>query len=174
MIYPVYLRDILNSRYQVLSKLGYGSCSTPLAEFELPGAEGSHQCFVLKPLTIDLVATRDSVYFDEVLFKTVAFYVFRALEFLHNKTQMVHCGTSLLSWRILSCNINQDLRAKNFCLTALDQSTFRNREVFIPRHAKFTATEPSTTELVIYFPKITASSTFQCYDFGEARFGQIL
>jgi len=26
--YPVYLRDILESRYQVLSKLGYGSCST--------------------------------------------------------------------------------------------------------------------------------------------------
>jgi len=26
--YPVYLRDIFESRYQVLSKLGYGSCST--------------------------------------------------------------------------------------------------------------------------------------------------
>ena len=26
--YPVYLRNIFDSRYQVLSKLGYGSCST--------------------------------------------------------------------------------------------------------------------------------------------------
>ena len=26
--YPVYLGDIFESRYQVLSKLGYGSCST--------------------------------------------------------------------------------------------------------------------------------------------------
>ena len=26
--YPVYLGDIYESRYQVLSKLGYGSCST--------------------------------------------------------------------------------------------------------------------------------------------------
>jgi hypothetical protein len=66
-----------------------------LAEFELEGAEGPHRCFVFEPLTIDLVATRAAVDFDEALFKTVAFHVFRALEFLHTKAHMVHCGASL-------------------------------------------------------------------------------
>lgn len=164
--YPVYVGDTFESRYQVLTKLGYGSCSTvwlcrditfvisfplthispltqlsskhkyvalkvciskypsierehaayihlrealrthlgslesalvrsSLADFELPGVEGLHQCFVFDPLTIDLVATRAAVPFDEVLFKNTAFYVFCALDFLHNKAQMVHCGVSL-------------------------------------------------------------------------------
>jgi len=150
--YPVYIGDTFESRYQVLTKLGYGSCSTvwlcrditfvisfplthisaltqlsskhkyialkvciskypsierehatyihlrealgtrsgslggalvrsSLADFELPGVEGLHQCFVFDPLTIDLVATRAAVPFDEVLFKTTAFYVFVPLIF---------------------------------------------------------------------------------------------
>jgi len=169
--YPVYLGDIFESRYQVLSKLGYGSCSTvwlsrdimfvnffsvpsiselnkknlyskqkyaalkvciseypsiereraayahlrevfrtyagssetsspllrtSLAEFKLSKDEGTHWCFVFEPLTIDLVTARASIHFDEAVFKTVAFHVFRALEFLHTKAQMVHCGATLL------------------------------------------------------------------------------
>lgn len=165
--YPVYLRDIFESRYQVLSKLGYGSRSTvwlsrdimfvmilriiteltklyskqkyvvlkvcisdypcidreraahahlrevlrtykgsfqshllrtPLAEFELSRDDKKHWCFVFEPLTIDLVTTRATFRFDEVVFKNVAFHVFRALEFLHTNAQMVHCGASPFSW----------------------------------------------------------------------------
>jgi serine/threonine-protein kinase SRPK3 len=71
-----------------------------LADFELPGIEGSHRCFVFEPLTIDLEATRAAVHVDEALFKTIAFYVFRALEFLHTKAQMVHCGVSSLFMKL--------------------------------------------------------------------------
>ena len=172
--YPVYLCSIFDSRYQVLSKLGYSSCSTiwllrdvmfvqfhshiseltnlccseqkyvalkvcisnypsiereraayvhlrevlrtstaslesllvctSLAEFEIPGLNGKHWCFAFEPLTIDLVTTRASVRFDEVVFKTVAFHVFRALEFLHTKAQMVHCGASPFFMTFVSCN----------------------------------------------------------------------
>ena len=70
---------------------------TSLVEFELPSGEGTHRCFVFEPLTIDLVTTRASIHFDEAVFKTVAFHVFRALEFLHTKAQMVHCGATLFS-----------------------------------------------------------------------------
>jgi serine/threonine-protein kinase SRPK3 len=162
LFYPVHLRDIFESRYQVLSKLGYGSCSvwlsrdimfviicsrvseltnlyslqkyvvlkvcisdypsiereraayahlrevlgtyigsfetpllrTALAEFELLKDEKRHWCLVFEPLTVDLVTTRASIQFDEAVFENVAFHVFRALEFLHTKAHMVHCGAS--------------------------------------------------------------------------------
>lgn len=64
------------------------------AEFELPGAKG-HWCFVFEPLTIDLNATRAIIHFGETVFKTIAFHVFRALEFLHTKAKMVHGCASL-------------------------------------------------------------------------------
>ena len=59
------------------------------------GVDGTHRCFVFKPLTIDLVATREIIDFDEAVFKTVAFHILRALEFLHTKAQMVHGSASL-------------------------------------------------------------------------------
>ncbi len=65
---------------------------TSLAEFEL---RRQHWCFIFEPLTIDLITMRASVHFDEAVFKAVAFHVFRALEFLHTKAQMVHCGATL-------------------------------------------------------------------------------
>jgi hypothetical protein len=62
-----------------------------LAEFGLAGVEGSHQCFILKPLTIDLFATRA---LD--LMKSHSRLRASSLEFLHNKAQMVHCGGYML------------------------------------------------------------------------------
>jgi serine/threonine-protein kinase SRPK3 len=199
--YPVHLGNVFESRYQVLSKLGYGSCSTvwlsrdimfvifrsdipeltdlhseqkyvalkvcisnypsiereraayahlrkileedtgtsrspvlrtSLAEFDLLGVEGTHWCFVFEALTIDLVTMRASHHFDEVIFKTIAFHVFRALEFLHTRAQMVHCGASLFSVTVQVVTLNQDVCVENFCLTALDHSDFVFRSLEIP------------------------------------------
>jgi hypothetical protein len=74
---------------------------TSLAEFELPGVDGTHRCFVFEPLTIDLATTRAAIHFDEGI-KTIAFHVFRALEFLHTKAQMVHCGVSFFPSNFVS------------------------------------------------------------------------
>ena len=242
--YHINIHDILDSRYQVLSKLGYGSCSTvwlshdimfvnfpfaylfintlnnsrqgyvaikvcisnylsieheratyahlqdalrthsgesspvrsSLADFELPGAEGSHCCFVFEPLTIDLEATRAVIQFDEALFKTIAFYLFRALEFIHTKAQMVHCSASRYSWHLLSCNINQDIRPENLCLTVIDKTTFQSLESLesvrpSPRKIYSNRIIYEGVGQVIPEDKRLLGTPVLC-DFGEARFGQ--
>ena len=149
---------------------------TPLAEFELPGVEGTHYCFVFDPLTIDLVATRALIHFDEATFKIVAFHVFRALEFLHTKAQMVHGGASLFFHELLSAvTLNQDLRAENFLLTALDQSIFQDLEIFERIHPSVRKiysdrTIYSGVHVIPEDPQLLGVPVL-C-DFGEARFGQ--
>ena len=81
------------------------------------------------------------------------------------------------SWRFLSCNlINQDIRAENFCLTALDHSTFRNLEAL-------ETSRPAPCK--VYNDQVIYSGVGQIIpediqllgipvlcDFGEARLGQ--
>ena len=168
-----HLREVLKTHSESLES---SLVRSSLSDFELPGVEGLHRCFVFQPLTIDLVATRAAVHPDEALFKTITFYVFRALDFLHTKAKMVHCGTSLHLSCFLSCNLSQDIRAENFSLTALDQITFQKLEALeIER--------PSPRK--IYCDRIIYDGFGQVMpedgqllgipilcDFGEARFGQ--
>jgi len=110
------------------------------------------------------------------MFQAIAFHVFRALEFLHTKAKMVHCGTSLFLQCFLCCDLSQDVRAENFSLTALDQTTFQNLEALelerpSPRKIYSDRIIYDGVGQVIPEDKRFLGVPVLC-DFGEARFGQ--
>ncbi|GAB1191299.1 hypothetical protein APSETT444_000471 [Aspergillus pseudonomiae] len=101
--YPVHIGEVFKSRYQVITKLGFGSSSTSthggeqyvrliLDAFEIPGPYGVHPCLLYKPAGIDI---RDYMHclegdsLPENLLRPALRFVLIALDNLH-QANIIH------------------------------------------------------------------------------------
>ncbi|BDD63615.1 hypothetical protein MAP00_008485 [Monascus purpureus] len=173
--YPVQLGEVFHDRYQVITKLGFGSSSTTwlardlkvhqyvalkvlLDSFEAVGPDGHHIVLVFEAAQMSLrdmklVFRQDG--FDEDFIRGAIIELLKALDFLHTQGEIVH--TDVHPGNMLLGIFNNDL------LRNLEEKEFTNP---VPRKLV------SSTR-TIYLSRLMRpkEGPMLLSDFGEARIG---
>ncbi|CZT51451.1 related to protein kinase [Rhynchosporium secalis] len=140
LYYPVRLGEVFKSRYEVLSKLGYGANSTVwfcrdlqqqkyaalkhvgkayvrsmIDSFVAKSAIGDHHCLVHEPLLLNLlelqaILPRKRLSLD--LLKRTLRHLLLSLDYLHTEAAVVH----------------SDIQARNILLGTIDQSVYSDMD----------------------------------------------